>query len=186
MSWNQRILSKSLEDLQQLAEHSPVEDDEEITQRMQTTKRMAEAFNIIQQGMQIFVDDDPNRECSSKIQLSIDDRLACYNEIYKERKRIIKQSKLNSYLVAGRQLHLHNSLQARRSKQHPRNLSQGGRMRHQPCPSDSPPSSSTPPITWRCLHQPCHPHSLPLPFTPPIQIIHILDALGPKVLKEEQ
>ncbi|KAG7175329.1 Dolichyldiphosphatase 1-like [Homarus americanus] len=58
------------ENLQHLTEHSLLEDDdnddEEITQRTQTTKRMAEAFNMIQQNMQIFIDDDSNRECSSK------------------------------------------------------------------------------------------------------------------------
>ncbi|KAG7164505.1 putative Tigger transposable element-derived protein 1-like 223 [Homarus americanus] len=54
------------EDLQLLTEHSPVEDDdeEEIAQRMLTTKKMAEAFNMIQHGMQILIDDDPNRERS--------------------------------------------------------------------------------------------------------------------------
>ncbi|XP_042230534.1 tigger transposable element-derived protein 1-like [Homarus americanus] len=85
------------EDLQQLTEYSPVEDDgdEEITQRTLTTKRMAEAFNMIQQGLQIFSDDDPNREHSSEIQRNIDDSLACYNEIYKEKKRNIKQTKLD-------------------------------------------------------------------------------------------
>ncbi|KAG7159938.1 putative Tigger transposable element-derived protein 1-like 230 [Homarus americanus] len=40
------------EDLQQLTEHSPVEDeDEKEPQRTLTTKRMAEAFNMIQQSL---------------------------------------------------------------------------------------------------------------------------------------
>ncbi|KAG7172035.1 hypothetical protein Hamer_G001011 [Homarus americanus] len=42
------------EDLQQLTEHSPIEDDdddEEETQRMLTSKRMAESFNVFQQAM---------------------------------------------------------------------------------------------------------------------------------------
>ncbi|KAG7165650.1 putative Tigger transposable element-derived protein 1-like 229 [Homarus americanus] len=51
------------EDLQQLTEHSPVDDEEEPQQTL-TTKRLAEAFNLIQQGMQILVDDDKNRERS--------------------------------------------------------------------------------------------------------------------------
>ncbi|KAG7159360.1 putative Tigger transposable element-derived protein 1-like 262, partial [Homarus americanus] len=52
------------EDLQQLTEHSPVEDnyDEEEPQRTLTSKRLAEVFNLFQQAMQILIDDDPNRE----------------------------------------------------------------------------------------------------------------------------
>ncbi|KAG7158963.1 ATPase family protein 2-like [Homarus americanus] len=42
-------------------------DDEEELQRTLTTKRMVEAFDMIQLAMQIFIDDDPNRERSSKI-----------------------------------------------------------------------------------------------------------------------
>ncbi|KAG7175587.1 hypothetical protein Hamer_G022717 [Homarus americanus] len=50
-------------------EQSAAEDagDEEEPQRTLTTKRMAEAFRKIQQGMQIFSDDDPNRELSGGI-----------------------------------------------------------------------------------------------------------------------
>ncbi|KAG7175350.1 putative Tigger transposable element-derived protein 1-like 220 [Homarus americanus] len=52
------------EDLQLLTEHSASEndDDEETAQRTRTTKRMAEAFNMIQQSMQVLTDDDPNKE----------------------------------------------------------------------------------------------------------------------------
>ncbi|KAG7168933.1 hypothetical protein Hamer_G011611 [Homarus americanus] len=41
------------EDLQQLTEHSPVEDDddEEEPQRKLNSKRMAESFNMFQQAM---------------------------------------------------------------------------------------------------------------------------------------
>ncbi|KAG7176689.1 sodium-coupled neutral amino acid transporter 10-like 1 [Homarus americanus] len=56
------------EDLQQLTEHSPVEedDDEEEPQWTLTSKRMAESLNMFQQGIQIILDDDPTRERSSK------------------------------------------------------------------------------------------------------------------------
>ncbi|KAG7167082.1 putative Tigger transposable element-derived protein 1-like 272 [Homarus americanus] len=58
------------ENLQLLTECSATEDndEEEELQRTLTTKRMAEAFNMIQQGIQIFIDDDPNREHSSKVE----------------------------------------------------------------------------------------------------------------------
>ncbi|KAG7166988.1 putative Tigger transposable element-derived protein 1-like 225 [Homarus americanus] len=57
------------EDLQQLTEHSPVEDedDEEEPQRPLTSKKMAESFNMFQQAMQILVDDNPNRERKSRM-----------------------------------------------------------------------------------------------------------------------
>ncbi|XP_042210165.1 tigger transposable element-derived protein 1-like [Homarus americanus] len=88
-------------DLQLLTEQSAAEDagDEEEPQRTLTTKRMAEAFRKIQQGMQIFSDDDPNRERSSKIVRNMEETLRCYNEIYKEKKkRSTKQSTLDSFL----------------------------------------------------------------------------------------
>ncbi|KAG7177185.1 putative Tigger transposable element-derived protein 1-like 218 [Homarus americanus] len=61
------------EDLQLLTEQSAAEDDdkEEEPQRTLTTKRIAEAFNMIQQGMQIFIDDDPNRGCILSHQLKL-------------------------------------------------------------------------------------------------------------------
>ncbi|KAG7160148.1 putative Tigger transposable element-derived protein 1-like 228 [Homarus americanus] len=55
------------EDLQQLTEHSPVEDDnDKEPQRTLTSKRMAESLNMFQQALRILLDDDPNRERSSK------------------------------------------------------------------------------------------------------------------------
>ncbi|KAG7177589.1 putative Tigger transposable element-derived protein 1-like 226 [Homarus americanus] len=51
------------EDLQQLTEHSPVEDDDkEEHQRTLTSNRMAESLNMFQQAKQILIDDDPNRK----------------------------------------------------------------------------------------------------------------------------
>ncbi|XP_042240706.1 tigger transposable element-derived protein 1-like [Homarus americanus] len=72
------------EDLQLLTEHSAAEDDdEEEPQRTLTTKRLAKAFDMIQQGMQIFINDDSNRERSSKIVRNMEETLSCY-EIYKD------------------------------------------------------------------------------------------------------
>ncbi|KAG7175334.1 hypothetical protein Hamer_G001394 [Homarus americanus] len=50
-------------DLQQLTEHSPVEDDdeEEEPQQTLTSKRLAESLNMFQQAVQMLLDDDPNR-----------------------------------------------------------------------------------------------------------------------------
>ncbi|KAG7174702.1 putative Tigger transposable element-derived protein 1-like 277 [Homarus americanus] len=61
------------EDLQLSTEHNPLEDDDndEKPQQTLTSKRLAKAFNMIQQGMQILINDDPNRkqyggpECSA-------------------------------------------------------------------------------------------------------------------------
>ncbi|KAG7157529.1 putative Tigger transposable element-derived protein 1-like 232 [Homarus americanus] len=59
----------SNEDLQQLTEHSPIEDnDEEEPQRTLTSKRLAESFNMFQQPMPILIDDDPNRERNFHVQ----------------------------------------------------------------------------------------------------------------------
>ncbi|KAG7168486.1 putative Tigger transposable element-derived protein 1-like 258 [Homarus americanus] len=59
------------EDLRQLTEHSPVEDNDDEKEPL-TSKRMAESFNMIQQAKQILIDDDPNREHCSKTVLSPD------------------------------------------------------------------------------------------------------------------
>ncbi|KAG7170741.1 hypothetical protein Hamer_G013601 [Homarus americanus] len=70
------------EDLQQLTEHSPVEDDddEEEPQRTLSSKRMAESFNMFQQAMQILIDDDPNREHKQKeLQENIDNNVVTDN-----------------------------------------------------------------------------------------------------------
>ncbi|XP_064410189.1 tigger transposable element-derived protein 1-like [Latimeria chalumnae] len=83
------------EDLQQLeVQRACIEEDDEDDDpkeqpqpQMLTTKRMAEAFHHIDIAMQIFSDDDPNRERSSKVSRGISDVLRCYSEIYQEKKK---------------------------------------------------------------------------------------------------
>ncbi|XP_007056461.2 tigger transposable element-derived protein 1 [Chelonia mydas] len=90
------------EDLMQLDMMRAVEDEgqevkEEPTHRNLTAKRLSEAFQMIEAGLQILSDDDPDRERSSKVIRGIGHLMTCYKEIYQEKKRKAKQPSLDMF-----------------------------------------------------------------------------------------
>ncbi|KAG7156995.1 Inactive pancreatic lipase-related protein 1-like [Homarus americanus] len=50
-----------------------------------TTKDMSKAFALIQEGLQIFADNDPNCERNIKIARAVNNALSSYTELYKEK-----------------------------------------------------------------------------------------------------
>ncbi|XP_042227670.1 tigger transposable element-derived protein 1-like isoform X2 [Homarus americanus] len=50
-----------------------------------TTKQMAKGFALIEEGLQIFAANDPNRERSLKVARAVRNGLSCYNELHKEK-----------------------------------------------------------------------------------------------------
>uniref|UniRef100_K7G5W7 DDE-1 domain-containing protein n=1 Tax=Pelodiscus sinensis TaxID=13735 RepID=K7G5W7_PELSI len=84
----------SNEDLMQL-EAERIEEEERQTAQVEETdapknfvmKEMAVAFNKINEGMQMFEKTDPNVARFSKVYRLIQDALACYKEIYNEKKK---------------------------------------------------------------------------------------------------
>ena len=62
-----------------------------------SVKHMAEAFATINKGMQMFDGMDQNYERYAKVDRIFQDALACYREIYNEKKKKTVQSKLDTY-----------------------------------------------------------------------------------------
>nr|XP_006128720.1 tigger transposable element-derived protein 1-like [Pelodiscus sinensis] len=80
------------EELMQLeAMRAMEEKDQEVkvetTHQNLTAKRLSEAFQMIEAGLQILNDDDPDRERSSKVIKGVGHLMTCYKEIYQEKKR---------------------------------------------------------------------------------------------------
>ncbi|CAM2116021.1 unnamed protein product [Caretta caretta] len=83
------------EDLMQLEVTRAMEEEgqevEPLTHRNLTAKRLSEAFQMIEAGLQILSDDNPDRERSSKVIREAGHLMTCYKEIYQEEKRKAKQ-----------------------------------------------------------------------------------------------
>ncbi|XP_074854943.1 tigger transposable element-derived protein 1 [Carettochelys insculpta] len=80
------------EDLMQLEvlramEEEGLEVKEESTHQNLTAKRLSEAFRMIEAGLQILRDDDPDRERSSKVIRGVSHLMTCYKEIYQEKRK---------------------------------------------------------------------------------------------------
>ncbi|CAM2106470.1 unnamed protein product [Caretta caretta] len=93
------------EDLMQLEvtramEEGGQEVEEEPTHRNLTAKHLSEAFQIIEAGLQILSDDDPDREHSSKVIRGVGHLMTCYKEIYQGRKKGSKTT-ISRYIFFG-------------------------------------------------------------------------------------
>ncbi|XP_045381581.1 tigger transposable element-derived protein 1-like [Lemur catta] len=91
------------EELMKLKEEriKEVEAEEEIipkAPRNFTVKRLAEAFAAISSGVQMLGKMDGNYERFKKVDRQIQDALACYREIYNEKKKQTVQSELDIFL----------------------------------------------------------------------------------------
>ena len=91
------------EDLIILEEQSRPEKEQEeagaeevIPVRKFDTKLMAEAFTLIEKGLQLFENQDPNAERFSKVSTAIRDTINCYQIIYDEKKKKKTQTSLDS------------------------------------------------------------------------------------------
>ena len=91
------------EDLMAIDQDSADEDkgedeDGETTPQLNLTRKMlADAMSYIDQGVQILVNNDPNRERSIKAERTIEDALNSYRELYKEKQLRAKQVTLTSF-----------------------------------------------------------------------------------------
>uniref|UniRef100_K7FQB3 HTH CENPB-type domain-containing protein n=1 Tax=Pelodiscus sinensis TaxID=13735 RepID=K7FQB3_PELSI len=93
----------SNDDLMQLEAERVAEEErqtaqEEAAPKNFVMKEMAAAFSKINEGMQMFEKMDPNVARFSKVDRLIQDALACYKEIYNEKKKQIVQSKMDIFL----------------------------------------------------------------------------------------
>ncbi|XP_042222798.1 tigger transposable element-derived protein 1-like [Homarus americanus] len=87
------------EDLMVLEQERAVGQEEDIesppTPLQLTTKDMSEGFALIQEGLQIFADNGPNRERSIKIARAVNNALSFYTELYNEKVRRKHQTTLD-------------------------------------------------------------------------------------------
>ncbi|CAM2114725.1 unnamed protein product [Caretta caretta] len=93
------------EDLMQLEvtramEEEGQEVEEEPTHQNLTAKRLSEAFQTIEAGLQILSDDDPDWERSSKVIRGVGHLMTCYKEIYQGKKKEVKQQSLDVFFRA--------------------------------------------------------------------------------------
>lgn len=90
-----------LEDLEeQIAQQTSVSDEEackEPEPKTLTAKRLGEALDLAQKMKDIFSEDDPVPERSSKVLRAVDDALRCYKEIYLEKKKHAKQQSIHDF-----------------------------------------------------------------------------------------
>nr|CAD7605602.1 unnamed protein product [Timema genevievae] len=95
------------EELQELTQNpSPESDSEEDKpSRTFTTKSMATAFHRIQ-GLQMLADEDPDVERSARVHRTFMEGLTCYQEIYKEKKRAVKQLTIRAFFQPMAAMHL--------------------------------------------------------------------------------
>ena len=102
-SHTEELTNEDLTLLAQSPDDADEDDDDDEPKRILTTKRMAAAFRLIEEGLQVFTDDDPNRERSSKIHRNTMEALRCYSDLYKEKKKkATKQSTLESFFRQAR------------------------------------------------------------------------------------
>ncbi|XP_041053574.1 tigger transposable element-derived protein 1-like [Carcharodon carcharias] len=89
----------SNEDLMQLeSQRAEEEDRTEIPPpQILSTKRLSRAFQIMEEAMEIFTEDDPNRERSAKVNRAINDGINCYKEIYQQKKEKTVQQSLDKF-----------------------------------------------------------------------------------------
>uniref|UniRef100_K7GEK8 HTH CENPB-type domain-containing protein n=1 Tax=Pelodiscus sinensis TaxID=13735 RepID=K7GEK8_PELSI len=92
------------EDLMQLKVERVTEEETQRAQEEEAAapknfvmKELAAAFSKINEGMQMFEKMDPNVARFSKVDRLIQDTLACYKEIYNEKKKQIVQSKMDIF-----------------------------------------------------------------------------------------
>lgn len=87
----------SNEDLRMLEQERVAGEEEENSvappaPRQLTTVHMAKAFALLEEGLQILAENDPNRERSLKVSIGVNDTISCYRELYKEKMRRTKQA----------------------------------------------------------------------------------------------
>ncbi|XP_038669700.1 tigger transposable element-derived protein 1-like [Scyliorhinus canicula] len=89
----------SNEDLMQLESHQAEEENriEMPHPQVLSTKRLSRAFQIMEEAMEIFAEDDPNRERSAKVNRAINDGINCYKEIYQQKKKKTVQQSLENF-----------------------------------------------------------------------------------------
>lgn len=61
------------------------------------TKKMAEAFALIEAALANFEEQDPNEERHAKVSAAVHDALKCYRVIYEEKKMAVSQSPLHRF-----------------------------------------------------------------------------------------
>ena len=88
-SHNEEITTSQLMEIEFQTAHSSDSEEkiEDIAvEQTLTTKRLAQAFQLIDQALQIFNQDDPNHERSSRVNRSVLGSINCYKEIYADKK----------------------------------------------------------------------------------------------------
>jgi hypothetical protein len=73
------------------------DEDDVVAPRTLTLKRKSLAFSHAEEGLDILAKDDPNRERNFKVHRNVMERLRCYYELCKEKKKQTKQSTLNAF-----------------------------------------------------------------------------------------
>ncbi|KAK8728269.1 hypothetical protein OTU49_009206, partial [Cherax quadricarinatus] len=59
-----------------------------------TLKQLSKSFNLIEAALAIYTENDPNLECSIKVRSKMDNAIACYRELYREKQRRAEQPSL--------------------------------------------------------------------------------------------
>lgn len=77
--------------------NSDEEIQEIIPERTLTVKRLAQAIQLIDQALQIFDQDDPNQERSSKVGSAVLGSINCYKEIYESKKQQAVQTTIEKF-----------------------------------------------------------------------------------------
>ncbi|XP_042221477.1 tigger transposable element-derived protein 1-like [Homarus americanus] len=105
------------EDLMMLEQEQAAGQEEDIesppTPLQLTTKDMSKAFALIQEGLQIFADNDPNRERNIKIARAVNNALSSYTELYKEKVRRKHQTTLDELFILREKVKADDDLQGR-------------------------------------------------------------------------
>ncbi|XP_068204617.1 tigger transposable element-derived protein 1-like [Palaemon carinicauda] len=86
----------SIQDLMELEAQQRVEEEEEeetpVPMKKFETKLLAEGFSLIDKGIALFEQQDPNIERCTKVANQLNDAIQCYRIIYDEKKKKIVQS----------------------------------------------------------------------------------------------
>jgi len=140
----------SNEDLLMLEKERQVEESEAESEEVEplrtlTSTRMVEAFRLIDMGLAIFDEDDPNTERSSRVARNVQTDLSCYKLIQKEKQMKAAQTTLFSFF------------QKKEGKEHPKDdasesstsCGQKAKPHLIPSPIQHPSTSSTPPSSSR-------------------------------------
>lgn len=99
-SHGNELTNEELEELAKCDKDETSVNANEEPQRLLTMKGMASAFRLIEEGLNILGDEDPNHERFSKVQRVVLDGIQCYREIYKDKMKSTKQSTLHRFMFS--------------------------------------------------------------------------------------